>query len=229
MADAIQAVQYALTAPAIGAYPTLFVPRRFKDKQGREGKELNYSLNLLFLPGHADIEGLRAGMMEARDRAVAGGLFRADDAVGSWPFIQGAKMADDAKAEGKDREAFRPYLIMRTHTGEKYPPALGCVVNGRPTNVPRDASERAVFEKFFFGGMECYAEVGFKAFKVGTAAPSVTAYLQLVMANGKGETVPVFNAGERSAVGRYGNIVGHVSATDPTATPVNRALDAPPM
>lgn len=234
MSAKVQAVPFRFTAPVIGAYPTLFTARRFRDARGVESNDARFSMNFLILPSHPDVAALNAAMQQAVAVARAAGLF-GDEAIGTWATQSGSAYADAANTDGQDkRRAFRPYLILRTQTGEKYPPALACPINGQLANLPRDIT-RSQYEHRFFGGMECYAEVGFKAYKVGNNPPVVSAYLQMVAATGRGDHVPAFNAGTKdaSALLPHGaTVVGAYSDVNPVpgsnVVAINRSLDGPP-
>jgi hypothetical protein len=213
-------ISYIMTAPATGAYPTLFTPRAFKDERGVESKDKNFSLRLLFKPDQVDLPGIRAKLLEAAKQewpAADENFLRSIQ----WPLQSGDALADKAKAKSKDQEHLRGYLVMNSATGEAYPPGLGVIRNGAAVDVPfLPAEARAVFSGDFYGGMDCMVQFTFRAYQVGNNAPCVKAYLQAVqsLAPQGARNPKLEGGGGKSASGAFGQSVkGFVSSIDPTA------------
>jgi hypothetical protein len=213
-------ISYIMTAPATGAYPTLFTPRAFKDAKGVESPNKNFSLTLLFRPEHPDLPGIRAKLLEAAKQEWPG----ADEAFlksVQWPLQSGDAQADKAKAKNKDHEHLRGLLVMNTATGESFPPGLGVIRNGAAVDVPfLPAEARSAFSGDFYGGVDCMVQFSFVAYQVGKNSPGVKAYLQAVqsLAPQGARNPKLEGGGGKSASGAFGQSVkGFVSSIDPTA------------
>lgn len=220
MAEKTVSVRFRSETPSILAWPALFTPRAYQDKKRSEPGRPQFQSQFLYRinPQHADIAGFNAAM-----RAAAKEMW-GDDKVApndkgqmveiDYPYELGDKIADKAKADNKDREAFRGYIVIRATSPEKNPVALGAVHNGVPTDAPQAGPGRTEFEKYFYGGCLVQFEINFFPM-LSFGAPHVHAYLNTVFSLNSGEPVKAFSAGAtRSAAASFGSgaatHVGHV-------------------
>ena len=222
----VNTLLFEITSPAVLAFPEVFTATKFKDpKTGREANDATFDATFLFRADHPDLPAIRAALLKAAADTWPSAQFADPAKPGfmdlDWALKSGDAMADAAKTQDRDAEHLRGYLVMRAHSFEKYPPGLGCVINGVLKDVPRSGEERATFSKYFYGGANVLGQVGFRGYQVGNNKPGVTAYLQVVCALGTGDRNPRLEGGSgKSASAMFSKHVGHVTSVDPTALPV---------
>jgi hypothetical protein len=196
----------SLSIPVVLAHPTLHEPRAFGAK-GKETGEKKYSGNFVFEPDSADLKACKAIAVQVAKAEWPG----RDLKELAWPFSNGTKLADARKAKGKDDGEFqRGKIVIAARS--KYPPALSGIENGKLVEYDNDASRVASKSKFYFG-VQCLAELHFKAYKgVGKNPDGVTCYLQQVLQTGKGDRL----AKQGDAKSAFSGYLGNLSTVDPT-------------
>lgn len=205
MADEAVSGIYNLTEPVVMTFPNLLTPKAFGQK-GKESGELKYSANFSFNPDSADLKAMKATAVRIARAKWPGRELKEL----CFPFSNGTKLADDAKANKKDREFYRDKVIVAARS--KYEPRLSGIENGKVVDYEGDL--RAQASKKFFSGAEVLAQVNFVAYKgVGRNPDGVTAYLNMVFTTGKGVRI----GGGQTAAEVFKGYVGTISAEDPTA------------
>jgi hypothetical protein len=216
MVEAVDSI-YNLQEPAILAHPALDEPRRFGVK-GKETGEPKYQGNLMLEPKSKDADALKALAIQVAKAAYPGRDIGAEFRAGKFalPFQSGTKLADARKAKleaaGKstDGEWQRDKLIIPARS--KFQPRLGGFEKGHVVDYEGPAIALNI-KKFFFGA-EVYAQVNLVAYKgVGANPDGVTAYLNMVVATGKGTRI----TSAKSASEVFSGYAGRVSDEDPTA------------
>lgn len=205
MADEAISGIYNLTEPVVMTFPNLLTPKKFGQK-GKETGEPKYSANFSFNPDSADLKGMKAVAARVARAKWPGRDFKEL----AFPFSNGTKLADDAKANKKDREYYRGKVVVAARS--KYEPHLSGIENGVAVDYENEARQAAA--KKFFSGVEVLAQVNFVAYKgVGKNPDGITAYLNMVFTTGKGVRI----AGGQTAAEVFKGYVGTISAEDPTA------------
>lgn len=210
-----KSILFEFTSPAIGSFPVVFDAVKYKDEKNVESKDASFSIRFMFKPDHPDIPAIRAGLLQAAAEAWPNVDLNSLNPPIDWCLKDGNFLADRAKLKQKDHEHFRGWLVMNASTGEKYPPGLGAVVNGALKDVPRSGDEREAWRKHFFGGMSCLGQVAFKGFQVGNNAPTVKAYLQVLVSLGGTPDAKLQGGGAKSATSVFKNVTGHVVGGNP--------------
>jgi len=214
---------FEITSPVTLAFPGLFVATKFKDPAtGREANEPTFDGTFLFAPDHPDLPAIRSALMQVASDTWPSAQFSDPSKPGfmelDWALKSGDAMADAAKTKGKDAEHFRGFYVMRAHSFDKYPPGLGCVINGQLRDVPRSGEERITFQKYFYGGVNVLGQIGFRGYQVGNNKPGVTAYLQVVCSLGTGDhNSKLEGGGGKSASSLFSKHIGHVTDVSPSA------------
>lgn len=193
-----------ILSPVILTFPNLLVPKPFT-RNGKAVGEPKYSGNLEMAQDHPQLAALKARAAAVAKAKFPGVSFK--DLV--FPFTNGDKLADAAKAKKRDREFSRGKVILAARS--KFAPSLSVIVNAQITEF--DESNRAVAGRHFYSGAEVLARVNFVAYDgVGEGGkPGVTAYLGMVLATGKGKRL----TGGASAAEVFKGYVGTASAEDP--------------
>lgn len=226
-----QGVVFQFTAPALLAHPNFFTPRKFRDAAGRESGEPKYDGRFVFDLDWPDLPTLGEKLVEAARNAWPGAKFANPlnfprPAPGSiadplfmpveWCLKSGTEIADKARRENKDREAFRGKLVLVSRG--QYAPGLSAVLNGRIKDFPMDGPERVASEPYFYGGVEVLAQLQFVGYQVGNNAPVVTAYPNVIMSLNRGDRIASFSGGTaKSGAAVFGAHVGQYTAVDPMA------------
>lgn len=215
MSEANQDGRYALLRPVILAHPALFEPKQFK-KNGKPTGEPKYS-GTFVLP--ADSEDLKAMKTLAAKVARAKWPTR-NFADLKFPFASGDKLADQRKAKsGKDDGEYQRGKVV-VQSRSKFAPRLAVIENGKIVDLDDDALKAKYKGKFFFGA-EVLAEFNFVAYEGGANPDGVTAYMNLVLATGKGTRI----AGGSAASEVFKGYMGSASAEDPTGGGSSVELD----
>jgi hypothetical protein len=204
---------YQMTHPAPMVWNYLITPKPERTVRGRVFKAA-YEATFLFTPDHPDWAPIRA-MLRANLPAGAAEKFPVED---------GTKVADEAKAKGKDREWARGKVMFNPHSNVKkqdgsplMPPRLVVLLNGKYVQYGTSDAPREIATPFFYSGVLAigtFQIVGYEGMGGG-----VSAYLNEVLSLNSGERV----AGGPDAEEKYGpatdfsKYTGHVSAIDPTA------------
>ena len=220
MAEAKHTEQFTLSGVRL-FHPNLVIPRKFKNPQGQESGEPKYSALFGMDPNRPDFtEMKRLATLVAKDAAYVddeGNLIPMNNL--SWPFITGDKLADKAKklveagaAKARSAEYYRGLIVIKARTLR--PPGLAYVQGKQIVELDMDdeIGRKKHTGKFFFGA-EVWADITFSAHQVGSNKPGVNAYLNSVMATGKGERLGGFTPASE----RFKGYLGQMSGEDPTA------------
>lgn len=215
---------YASTALALLSFPNLDEARAVKGKNGKDTGEPKFSANLEMLPENPDLAAAKAlclklakakwpGRAFGKEAALVDDNGNPKQATFQFPFTSGDKHADKAKAAGKEREWSRGKVVLTARS--KFEPRLSAIIGGKVVEFEGDARLVAA-KKHFYTGAEVLWEVNFQAYDgVGqNGVDGVTAYLNMVLASGKGSKIA---GGGRSAADVFKGYVGTVSGVDPTA------------
>ena len=236
MTDTIDGRYLAQEMPKILLYPHLIEPADKKDRDGNLTGKRSYQVDFMMDQADPDLEPLRKltcslinsafpdKVATAKNLVKASGvgltyhtLLNALSTVGvGHPFVSGTDRADTAQANGKPHEEQRGKVIFKAQKPEMkkdgvsklQPPRLGALENGRI--VMYDAPDkRALNAHKFFQGAEAYFEVTLATY-TGFGG-GVTAYLNDVLVNGKGEA---FGSGP-SMTEKFTKVHGSVSTVNP--------------
>lgn len=207
MADSAKREDVTFTHPAVMTFPNLIEPRAFKGRNGKDNGDPKFSVNWRMSPDHPDLDALKKAAARAAQARWPGRPL----AELAFPFASGTKLADKAKTNGKDREAYRGYVVMSSRS--KFRPAIAVIENGKPLDLETDEAVLARRSKFF-SGAEALASVCFVAYDgVGQNPDGVTCYLQQLLVTGKGERLEGM-AGGRSASETFKGYAGGYSTED---------------
>lgn len=187
-------------------FPNLIEPRAVTNN-GKPSGEPKYSASLEFDLDHPDLAPLKA-----KAAAIAKARWPGRDLKElQFPFSDGNKLADKAKARGKDREFSRGKVVFVARS--KFRPDLSVISNGKLLDLTDDAAVLAQ-QRAFYSGVQVSAQVTLKAYDgVGNNPDGVNAYLDKVLSFNKGERVA---GGGRSAAETFKGYAGLVSNEDPT-------------
>lgn len=197
---------YALTAPATHSFPNLDKPRAV-EKNGKPTGEPKYSGNFEFNPTDEDLAAMKS---------VAASVARAKwpgRALGelAFPFTNGDKLADKAKAKGKDREFSRGKVVLTARS--KYQPKLSVIQGGKIVEIEPGPQADAMIRKVFYTGVQVLAQFTFSAYEgVGNNPDGVNAYLNMVLSLNKGDRL----TGGASAADVFKGYIGGMTDEDPT-------------
>lgn len=204
MADK-QDTSVSLTKPVILDHPNLFEARAIGPK-GREQGKPKYSANFIFPADHPDLKGLVAKAKEVAQARWPG----RELASLKFPFSKGEKLAEKAKAKGKDGEYLRGNTVISSRS--QYEPRLSVIENKKLIELEGPA--RVAAKSKFYRGVEVLAQFNFVAYEgVGENPDGVTAYLNMICSLNQGKRM----AGGQSAAEVFKGYAGVVSQEDPTA------------
>lgn len=197
---------YTLTVPVPTSFPNLLEAKAVM-RNGKATGDPKYSDNFEFEPEHPDLPKLKATAV-AVARAKWPGV---DISTLKMPFSDGSKLADKAKAKGKDREWSRGKIVLTARS--KYPAQLVAIVNSAMKEF--EGASFPLAKPYFYNGVECLARVNFVAYDAvdDDGKPGVTCYLQMVCSLNKGTK----HSGGQSAAEVFKGYVGIVSNEDPTS------------
>jgi len=209
-------------------FPALVETKTFDD--GKRRGEPEYGVNMGFTPDMMDqFEVRREGGWEKADiRSLCAEVAKAEfpdinvkEAVQhgglNWPVKDGESEADKAlkknqNGQGKKREEFRGYKLLRAKSKKDYPPQLFVVNRGEFQELDRTSdADMKQAEKLFVGGFYAKFSINLKA----TESPQgrfIPAYLTGALFVREGERI-----GGMSAEERFGGIEGGITDIDPTA------------
>jgi Protein of unknown function (DUF2815) len=213
---------FTMTSPVILAHPQLFEPKAFKPKGNRavDPSTAKYSANFVIAPDHPDVQAMRHQILAVAQARWPGRDFTSGFA---WPVGSGDKAADRRQeanrqagklgedgVSGRDDGAYARGKLLLVARG-KFAPGLAVIHNSAIVDLSTPALIATHRGQFFFGA-EVLASVKFDAYDgVGANPDGVCAYLNSVLATGRGERI----AGERSAATTFAGYAGKVTATDP--------------
>lgn len=216
---------WTATQPGIITYVNVVTPRAFKGKGGKDTGEPKFDLNFETPADSPDLiaaKQLAVSLAKAKwpGREIVPyiskpGYQNPRDAL-MFPFRKGDELADEAVAEGKEREWSRGRGVIIARS--KFRPSLSVVLNGRVSDINKeDEKAVAAASQYFYPGVEALVQFNFVAYDgVGNNPDGVTAYLQHVFSFNRGERVKA-GGGTRSASDVFGGYIGITSDTDPTA------------
>lgn len=137
----------------------------------------------------------------------------------SIPLARGDRLADEAKAKGKDRDYLRGYVRLSCHSpitklnGDPLmPPRLKIVVNGQ---IVDRTDDRALAQPALYSGVLAVGTLSFTAYE--GMGGGVSCYVNEVLSLNKGDRIQTGISDEERYAEVIGKHVGHVSAVDPTA------------
>ncbi len=203
-------VTFGHTEQPIIIFPTLFTPKKYKDKTGAEVGKEKYSASFLFENDSDELARLKKEVMKVAhakwpdldvNAAVKAKTF-------STPFTNGAKLQKQAEKKKKDGSFYKGRTMLKSSTEFKIP-----VLDAR-----QDPPVETFNEKLVYSGCYVAGEVKFNAYNGdddddGNATPGgVNAYLNCVVFVEKGTRI----AGKDHAAAFRG-IKGSASKEDPTA------------
>ncbi len=170
--------RYVFTAPVRMPFQNLITPTPV----GRKGKakgDPKYSGTFLLLPDSADLKALKA---KAADVARARWPGR-DLKELKFPFSNGDKRAEKAKAAGKDGSFFAGNVVLDARS--KYEPRLA-LLNGKTVRDLEGAQRALEGKQKFYNGCYVVPQVNFVAYdgqaEDGVGNPDgITAYLDAVL------------------------------------------------
>lgn len=196
---------FTSTVPAPSTFPNLLEAKAVM-KAGKATGEPKYSLNIEFEPDSDDLKAAKA-----KAAAVAKAKWPGRDfSEIAFPFSSGDKLADKAKAKGKDREFSRGKVVLTARS--KYEPRLSVIENGKLVDYEGD--KRPTCKSKFYNGVEVLFQVNFQAYDgVGNGQDGVTAYLNMAVSLNKGTKL---SGGGSSAAEVFKGYVGVASQEDPT-------------
>lgn len=194
-----------VTVPEVMSFPNLEEPRAVK-RNGKETGKKKYSLNLELEPDSATLKELKAcaiGVAKANWPGVDLGTLK-------FPFTSGDKLADAAKAKGKDREFSRGKVVFTART--EFQPTLSVVKSGSIVDV--DGEAKAEIKKLFYNGTKVLGEFQFKAYDAVNedGKPGVNCYVNKVLSLNQGKRL----TGGASSEEAFKAYIGSVSDYDPT-------------
>lgn len=198
---------FNVTIPVVMAFPQLFEAKAFM-RNGKPQGDPYFSGNFIFKRDNPD---LRA--MSDLAKAVAKAKWPGRDLKElKFPFTNGDKLADGAKAKGKDGEYQRGCVVVTAKS--KRNPRLAIFEKGKIIDLETPAAIAAQ-KALFYPGALVYAQFNFADYPgVGANPDGVACYLNLVMTTGTGKRLA--GAGQ-SAAEAFRHVAGGVSQEDPTA------------
>lgn len=194
----------SLTVPVVMTFPNLITPKAFT-KKGKSQGEPKYSANFSFEVDSEDLKTLKATAAKIAKAKWPGRELKEL----SFPFTSGDKLADKAKAEGKNREYYRGKVVVAART--IFEPVMSGIENGKLVDYEGEARKLASTK--FYSGVEVLAQVNFVAYEgVGNNPDGVTAYLNKVFTTGKGKRL----GGSVSSAEAFKDYMGKMTTEDPT-------------
>lgn len=193
------------TSPMTMTFPNLLEAKAVEIK-GKPSGEPKFSANFEAAPDHPDI-----AVLKQKAAAVARAKWPGRELKElAFPFNDGSKLADKAKAKGKDREFSRGKVVITARS--KFQPRLSVIDGGRLVDL--DEALLPVHKGKLYSGVDALAQFNFVAYDgVGNNPDGVTAYLNMVVSLNKGTKL---SAGQ-SAAEVFKGYVGLASPEDPTA------------
>lgn len=197
-----------INKPVMTSFPQLFEAKAVMRK-GKPTGEPKFSANFEFHPVNdkAELDALKA-----KAAAVAKAKWPGRDLKElAFPFTSGDKLAEKAKAKGKDRDFSKGKVVLTARS--KYEPRLSVIENGKLVDYEGD--RRPTCKSKFYSGVEVLFQVNFQAYDAvdEDGKAGVTAYLNMVVSLNKGKKLA---GGGSSAAEVFKGYVGVASAEDPT-------------
>ena len=200
--------QIQMTEPAPMVWVYLVKPRA-----GDPKRKPRYETSFLLKPGSADLARIEQEVFSlAREK-----LGRVEGI--SLPLARGDRLADEAKAKGKDREFLRGYVRLSCHApvtklnGEPLmPPRLKVIVDRQ---IVDRTDDRPLAQTALYSGVLAIGTLSFSAFE--GMGGGVSCYVNEVLSLNRGDRIQTGVSDEEKYAEVMTKHVGHVSAVDPTA------------
>jgi hypothetical protein len=122
--------------------------------------------------------------------------------------------ADNAKRVQTAKDPYewqKGQVLMRAHSGEKYPPGLGFFDGARKIEV-KDPAAKALHKGKFFSGTKALVAVNFGPYGKADEVAGITAYLQSVLSLNTGDPI---GGGRKSIEDTFSGYVGHSTGENP--------------
>jgi Protein of unknown function (DUF2815) len=190
----------------------LFHPKAYRDpKMGKEQGDPLYSAQFCFAAEHVDWQPIRKHVLRVAQAEWPGIKW---DGFNK-PFRDGSQLADKRKEENNGAAKKKPDMeFCRNHgvlmARSKYQPNLSYMERGMIVDCMDDQAKMRAEPKFFFGA-DVVATFNFRASEV-RGQKSVAAYIQLVMATGKGKRL----GGSRPGSEVFASMQGKETDEDPS-------------
>ncbi len=207
MADKIKTEAFVFTSAHPITFPNLDTPRAV-EKNGKPTGEPKYSGSIEMALDAADLAAAKVVAAKvAKERWPGRQLSEL-----AFPFTLGSKLADKAKASGKDREFSRDKVVLTARS--KFQPILSIIEGRTVVDIEPGPQASALIKKSFYSGCQCVFEVSFAAYDgVGSNPDGVNAYLNKVLSLRKGERVL---GGGHSGAETFKGYIGTMTQEDPT-------------
>lgn len=199
--------QIQMTEPAPMVWINLVKPR-----SGDQKRKPRFETTFLLRPDSADLKRI-----EAEIQQIAAEKF--GHMPQSIPLARGDRLADEAKAKGKDREFLRGYIRLSAHApvaklnGDPLmPPRIKVVLNGA---IIDRTDDRALAQPALYSGVLTIGTLSFAAYE--GMGGGISCYVNEVLSLNKGERINTGVSDEERYAEALNKYVGHVSAVDPTA------------
>lgn len=201
------------TEPTTLTFPNLDKPRAV-ERNGKPTGEPKYSANFEFEPSAADLAAIKAEAVKVAKAKWPGRDIGAEYKAGTirMPWSSGDKLADKAKAKGKDREFSRGKTVLTSRS--KYQPILSYIENGKIVDIDGSTPQGlATIKRVFYSGVQTLAEWNLQAYDAVSedGKDGVTAYLNRVLSLGKGTRL----TGGQSSAEVFKDYIGTATDEDP--------------
>ncbi|MGH6796587.1 MAG: ssDNA-binding protein [Methylocella sp.] len=200
--------QIQMTEPTPLVWVSLVTPR-----PARPDGQSRYEVTFLLKRDHADL-----ARIEAEIQKLALEKLGRTQGI-SIPLAGGDRLADEAKAKGKDREFLRGYIRLSAHAGiarrngePLMPPRIKVVLNGR---IVDRTDDRALAQPALYSGVMAIGTVSFAAYD--GMGGGISCYVNEVLSLNKGERINTGVSDEERYAEVIGKHIGHASTIDPTA------------
>jgi len=212
---------YTFQKKARAVFANLIIPKKIKDKSGREQGKPVYSATLVEID-KVDIDAMRqiaAAVAKAEwpgRQLIVNREALTDPRNLQFPFKNGDERAAEALVKGKDGSFFQGQVVFDTRSGEEYPPFLS-VLQGNKVMDLDGVSKLTLGKQKFYNGCYVVPKVRFKAYKSQTeggigAYSGVKAFLSSVLWVADGPRIG------GSSAETFRAYVGGLSDVDPTGT-----------
>ncbi len=204
---------FSLTCPVVMAFPTLLEAKAFM-KNGKPNGEPKFGAAFIFPASHPDLPELKKALIAAaRQKFPSIDLKTLSLCLNTGEKeVEAARKATEAKGKVYDGKADFMLGKLVVKARSKYRPALSFIEGNRVVEITDDAAVKQHIGKFFFGA-EVLAQFNLVAYDGDARNPAgVTAYLNMVLATGKGTRI---GGMQRSAADTFSGYIGSASAVDP--------------
>lgn len=191
---------------AILNFPNIFTPRAFKGKNGVAQGEPKFDAALELAPDSPDLKNMKAAAVAVARAKWPDRDLKVDF---QFPWTLGDKLADKAKAKGKDRESSRGLVVLTARS--QYAPRLSVIEKGDVVDYFDE--RRPLAKDAFYSGVKVGFVVTFNAYEgVGSNPDGVNAYLDWLISTKSGKRLVT----SASGADVFKGYAGRVSDEDPT-------------